>query len=380
MIPFIAFMILQSLPAGTGTSAASQQCGLLPGPVAAQISANESWYCPINNQVYQQWTTYLPIMLLVTLLAFMIAAIIFMVGNALQSPKIRSFGISELYEALATTIIVIAFVYVCAVLFGLVPGAFVGAINPYATSFNLISTTIATAQSMYSTIYRTYLFWAPLASLNVELSGAGTGIIKTIISSVGGTLGGGLTKLFSSGIQTIPLAFSGLIQVLILEPAQAIAGFLADGIYVLYGEYYLLEFFAVAAIPIFLIPGVIFRAIMPTRALGGVLIAMAIGFYLIMPTLFATVYYFTAPSLIKGMNVASGQLLAFGTASAGGAVTASSPVVQDLQNAQSALNGFWMLILFYPSIIISITYAFIEQLAGLIGGNYRSSGRLRSFL
>jgi hypothetical protein len=307
-------------------------------------------------------------MVIITLIAFMIAAIIFMAGVLLKSERIRNFGVSELYEAIATAVIVFAFVYVCAVLFGLTPGVFVGTINPYSTAFNLISSTIKTAQSVYLTLYNLYTGWSIPNSLSVTIDGPGSGVVSRLLGS------------YASSIEVFPQAFSVIVTLVILNPASAIAGFLADGMFVLYAEYYLLMFFAFASIPVFLLPGVVFRALLPTRALGGVMIAMAIGFYLVAPTLFATAYYFTAPTLQQNVNIANHQLEYLGLSRNNLALTPQSPLTLSLENTQFALNGFWMLILFYPSLIIAVTYSIIEQLANLIGGSYKATGRLRSFI
>jgi hypothetical protein len=367
LIPFVLLQIANQQSPGSG------QCGLLPGAVANIINSTEPWYCPINNQIYQSWLNYLPILVIVTLIAFMIAAIIFMTGVVLQSPRIRNFGVSELYEAMATAIIVGAFVYVCAVLFGVTPGSVVGAINPYATSFKLISSTINTASSAYTTLYQIYVPWATVASFSFSLDGTLTGLFQGQAYS--------LLQKYALVPQLISQVGGYAIQLLLLEPSLAIAKFLLDGISLLYSEYYLLVFFAVASIPAFLIPGVIFRALFPTRALGGVLIAMAIGFYLVMPTLFAAVYYFTAPGLMASINTANAQMKQFGlSASTSSILSPANPLVASINNTQTALDGFWMLILFYPVLIIAVTYSFIAQLAQFIGGSYRTVNRLRSFI
>src|SRR5271169_5458262 len=92
-ILFITFMliaILSKLPV-------AQNCGLLPSSLSKQISINEPWYCPINQQIYAQWANYLPAAFAVVFVSFMIAGIIFMVGVAFNNNKIRSFGIGEFY-------------------------------------------------------------------------------------------------------------------------------------------------------------------------------------------------------------------------------------------------------------------------------------------
>lgn len=365
ILPMLQSTQLQNLLNG-----GQQQCGLLSGQIATTIATNEPWYCPISNQVTNQWEKWLPVMLIVSLISFLLSAVILMTGVALGSPKIRNYGVAEFYEAVATAIIVVAFVYICAVLFGLAPGGFVGNINPYATAFNLMGSTIGHAQTMYTSIYRAYIPLSESASVTIGLGGPEASLVRTSFASL---------ETPVAETATYVEFYKYLIQVLFLNPGDALSKLLGEGMAVLYGEYYLLVFFSVAAIPCFLIPGIIFRAILPLRGLGGVMIAVAIGFYLVMPTLFATVYFFTAPGLIKDMGVANSQMQSL--AINGGMITSpQSPLVQDLASSQSALSGFWMLVLFYPLMIIAFTYSFVVQISKLIGGTYRSVGRLRSFL
>jgi hypothetical protein len=351
----------------------TQACGLLSPQLASTITAQEPWYCPISNQVTNEWKQWLPVMVIVTLIAFLIASVIFMAGVALGSAKIRSYGLAEFYEAIATAIIVGAFVYVCAVVFGLGPGVLVGGINPYATAFNLMGSTIASTQNMYSSIYASYIPLSESTSVSIGISGPEAGLTRKVYFAS--------AEVAAAESAVFLNVYDFLITVLYLNPAEALSKLLVEGISVLYGEYYLLVFFSVAAIPVLLVPGIIFRALLPTRGLGGVMIAMAIGFYLVMPALFSAVYFFTAPGLTKDINLANAQMQSI--ALSGGVVTSpQSPLVQDLNNSQAALSGFWMLVLFYPVMIIAFTYSFIVQISKLIGGTYQSTamGRIRRFI
>ncbi len=361
----IALAIVLLSATARSQSPTSTPCGLLPSSIQQQVQTGEPWYCPINDQIYSQWSNDIPLAFLAVLVAFMIAAIIFMAGTAFGNDRIRNFGIGELYEATATAIIVGAFMYLCAVIFGILPAIVAGPINPYATSLNLITSTIASAESMFTSLFNVYM----------ELSFA---VSPTIIPSVGGGIGALARTLISTLPQILVNVLSIPVTIFFLDPALAISTFLADGISVLYAEYYLLVFFATAAIPAFLIPGVILRAIFPTRAVGGVLIAFAIGFYLVMPTLFAVAFYFTAPSVMLSMQVANAQITRFGTGPLTQAISPSSPLVLQLNAVQSSLNGFWLLILFYPSLIIAMTYTAIQEISRFIGGATAVSARAGS--
>ncbi len=349
---------------GSGTVACAtptklqQQCGDLPASLAQQIEQNEPWYCPINAQISKAWSGELPLALIVVLIAMFIATMIFMVGAAAKNDRLRNFGIGEMYEALASALIVGLFLYVSAVLLGVTPGVFVGAINPFATALHLITTTISSARGVYSSLFHVYFLDSEYTSI-------------TLAFSIGGA---------NLPIDVASLAYQIPLDVFFIEPAVVIASFIADGVLALFGEYYLILFFSVAAIPVFLIPGVILRILIPTRSLGGMLIAMAIGFYLVMPTLFAVAYYFTAPSIILSLNAASSQLTRFSSTSISSiqSLGPNSPVVTAVQSVQSAMTSFWLMVLFYPALIIAVTYAFIVQVANFIGGSSMMGSRVRT--
>ena len=345
----------------TTTTSIPGGCGSLPNSIVSQIESSAPWYCPINAQVYDTWSSETPIAFAAILLAFSIAAIIFMVGAGLRNDRIRNFGIGELYEAIASAIIVGLFLYVSAVAFGIIPSLFVGAINPYATAFHLILSTIQQAENVFSSLYNVVLMDSFYASINVEMDFPITGMPPISL----------LTLLYA-----LPL------EALVIEPSMVLGTFIVEGITALYAEYYLLVFFSVASIPVFLVPGVIFRAIFPTRALGGMLIALAMGFYIVMPTMFAIAYYFTAPSILHTLASTSIQMNRFGQGSGAitNAITPNSPLVTQVGSVQSAMSTFWLLILFYPLLIIAVTYAFVTQIASFIGEAAQMGGKMRTFI
>ncbi|MCL5007370.1 MAG: hypothetical protein M1164_01670 [Candidatus Marsarchaeota archaeon] len=337
-------------------------CALLPQSLAQQIELYEPWYCPISQQIYNSWANDIPIALAVILLSLAIAGTIFMFGSALQNSRIRNFGIAELYEVSATMVIVVLFMYVSAVLFGLTPGAFVGTINPYATSLHLITSTISSGESLYTSLFNVYMVDSFYISVKETLSSSyfsATGLINV-----------------TNTLRTFPLV------VYFIEPANKLASLIVDGITILYAEYYLIVFFAVASIPAFIIPGVIFRAIFPTRSLGGMLIAIGVAFYLVVPTLFAVAFYFTSPTVQQQFTYATQQLNRFGSGSSAinNALSPTSPLVTDVSSVESAMSTFWLMILFYPTLISALAYVFIQQFSAFIGGATKSMGKVRGFI
>ena len=344
-------------------SVSTAGCALLPSYIAQRIEIDEPWYCQINQQIYASWSNDIPIALAVILLSLAFAGTIFMVGSVLGNSKIRNFGIGEIYEVSATVVVVVFFMYVTAVLFGLTPGAFVGTINPYATSMHLITTTISSGESLYTSLFNVYMIDSFYISITETVSSSLFAKAAGIISAV-------------NTLRTFPLV------VYFIEPANKLASLIIDGITILYAEYYLTVFFAVAAIPAFIIPGIILRAIFPTRALGGMLIAVGIAFYLVIPTLFAVAFYFTSPTIQAQFTYATQQLNRFGSGSnaINNALSPTSPLVTSVSSVESAMSTFWLMILFYPSLISALSYVFIQQMANFIGGATRSVGKVRGFI
>ncbi len=363
-IPALA-AVLVALLAGTAhaaTPAVPTGCGLLPSYLANLVSSSAPWYCPINQQIYGVWASYLPFVFIVVLLALTIAAMIFMIGIAFKNDTIRNFGVGELYEGMASALIVVFFIYICAVMFGLGPGIAVGAINPYATAFNLITSTLVQAQGLYSAVYTPYI----TSSYYISISWT---------EAIGGQAIPYLSSL-PQELYKLPLTIFYIL------PASALAQLLVDGMAGLYAQYYILVFFSVAAIPAFLAPGIVLRAILPTRSLGGIMISIGIAFFLVMPTLFAVAYYFTAPNLLASMAQQQSQLARWGTGTGAeqNALSATSPLVTALSNVRSAMSSFWLLVLFYPALITAVSYVFITQLANFIGGASRVGGNVRRFI
>ncbi len=361
----IASLLAVLLVTGIPSASSASQCGLLPATLAQQLTTSAPWYCPINGQIYAVWSQELPFVFAVLLLAFTIAGLIFMIGAAMKSDQVRNFGLGELYEAIASTLIVGFFLFICAVVFGLIPAITVGGINPYATAINLIMSTIGQAQQLYASMYQIVLVDSFYISPSVTLQILGVDYSNFIGDFIG-----------PGSVTAYPL------ELLFILPATTLGQLVLDGTAALYSQYYILIFFSVTAIPVFLVPGVVFRAILPTRALGGMLIAIGIGFYLVMPSLFAIAYYFTSPTLLQGLANSAAQLNRWGagTGAEQNALSPSSPLVLAVGQAQSALSSFWLLVLFYPALIIAITYAFITQIANFIGGASRSLSSARGLV
>jgi hypothetical protein len=333
------------------------------------------WYCnQINSAVQNVWATWAPIVMIAVFFSFSVAAVIFMSGIVFRSEKVRNFGIGELYEAVATALIALLFMSLAAVLFGLVPALTVGPVNPYVTALTYISNTATVTQTAMTNLLNVVFIDMFYGTINTAVQTNG------LPSGAGGTVGGFLTgSAFGNG-SGIASALTLAVFTLFIIPARALLYLLLDGILVLNLQFYLMLFFMYTAIPVFLVPGIIFRSIFPVRNMGGIMIAIAIAFYMIIPTLFSVAYYFTNTGLTGSLG-AYGQLIAndgAGTLAQTNAASLNAPLVQDVKGLQSLMGSYWLSILFYPTLIGAIGYESIRIIAQLIGGAVRTTGKLKA--
>ncbi len=340
---------------------------LLFGIVAAQASCPTSanilapWYCSqINQAAVQTWTEWEPIAVAVVLASFMLAAIIFAIGVAINNSGMKNFGISEIYEAVATMIIVAMFSLIVAELFGILPSAIAGPIDPYNATLNYIAHNINETSTLVKALYNTYM-------------------VASYYSSIGLTFILGSDATGTSEVINTNMLYTPLINIFLLLPIDAIISIILDGLLLLYVEFYLIVFAMYASIPVFFIPGIILRAIYPTRSVGGMLMAMGIGFYLIMPTLFGVAYYATTGSLAPLYSQTQAiEANSQGTGAITNAISPTSPLVLDLKGIQEGMGTYWMAVLFFPALIIAVTYESIMIIGNFIGGFSRKSKLLRA--
>ena len=322
------------------------------------------WYCSqINQATSNIWTIWEPVALIAVLLAFFIAAMIFIASIVLNNEKIRRFAIGELYEACATAIMVIAFMSISATLFGIIPALVTGPVDPYSMSLNYISGTLQASQKPVIALYNAIMVDSYYGSQEI--------VITTNPAA-------GLVAKGASMISSIISSLIVPITQLFIVPADAMLGLLVEGMLALTAEFYMILFFMYVAIPVFLIPGIIFRTILPLRSVGGMLIAMAIAFYLVMPMLFSVAYYFVNISVMSNLNAAAGQITvdSQGTLSQTNAASSTSPLAMDVNGLQSEMGSYFLSVLFYPALILGLTYFAMTTIADFIGGISKTTGRL----
>ncbi len=404
----IFLLLFATLAAAFAATASPSYCQQGASPATNGIVYQYApWYCSQANQaIAKQWSSVEPLAIIAVVFAFAIATIMLLAAQLLNNQKIRNFAVGEYYEAMATAIIVVFFLFITAVMVGLVPSLIIGT-NPYVSSLSYISNTITNTQTMLNTLFNvatidkqimtTHIVFCT-ASLSLPINGNGAAGIQappqssapgtgtpSVYAPQTGTLGNsqaatiGTTTPNCNPSEDIADELEHAVNIFFYIPALTYINLQSDALGLLYGEFYMILIFMYAAIPVFLIPGIIFRAILPLRGLGGMMIAVAIGTYIIMPTLFSVAYYFTSPSLQSQLLSLTSSLTTYG-GGAGvqlNAATPQSPLPQTMNLAQQGLGAYWMSVLFYPVLIFAMTYAMIVQIAQFLGNMTSMSGKLK---
>ncbi|MDE1869464.1 MAG: hypothetical protein KGH71_00565 [Candidatus Micrarchaeota archaeon] len=342
------------------------------------------WYCTSVNQViYGEWQQWLPVAFAVILLSFSIAAIIFAFGVAVKNQKVREFGVGEIYEATASAIIAGLFMMIAAVMLGVVPASFIGPTDPYVTSLNYISTTISQTNGLVTHLFATFSVASYFISFSLNVGGtvaAGTSDKTSTDSFSKDAIGA--VKQFAGLFKKTNSLFAPAIDGLFIAPAQVLCVLLMGGLLTLHIEYYLLLFGMYAAIPVFLLPGIILRSFVPTRSLGGMFMGIAIAFFFLMPVMFSVAFYFTQQGVGSSLTTATAQITQYsqGVGAEQNSLTPSSPLVTTIQGIQSSMGAYWLAVLFYPAMIMALTYFSIITIADFVGGFAKGSGKFMSAL
>ncbi len=355
---------------------------------AASCTLNLAGEPALQNQICNTWTGMMPIAIIAVMLSFTIAAFIFIIGAAIKNERIRLFGVGELYEAVATAIIIGSFFLIAGLFLQTIPGVFANSLgaaggvaptatitDPYVVATNDLTMTVNSLEYEYDCVLNggagsqypippTPTGANPCPIIGGYNSGANNFAYISDIVTQQVTLqfpGAPLSGLYLQGAVNFERLYTYMTVQL---PEISTAAFLIDGIYVLWGIYYLLIFFSYIS-PVFIALGIIFRAITPTRALGGMLIALGMGFYVVTPTLIAFLYSPNINPYPSSVSVSgcSGQF--------------APPTCATFGLISSVLDGLWLQIIFYPILVTAITYTFVTQIGNFIGASSQMGNRLR---
>ena len=198
----------------------------------------------------------------------MLAGIAVGVGKALQNRRIEHWGRDELLQAFINAAIVGALIGLIAIL-----NSAVASLVPASTGLVCPMTGNATTAIGFAQCY--------IEDLSNKVFD-----ISSLLLEVNAIVGF-ITSIGVSFIITVN-PFSGL------SPIGSVLGTIIETLYLFYtalqAQYSLLYFIGAAALTTFLPVGLVLRCFFPTRRLGGALIAMAIGMYVVFPLTFVLDY------------------------------------------------------------------------------------------
>ncbi|MEM3408025.1 MAG: hypothetical protein QW054_00265 [Candidatus Micrarchaeia archaeon] len=331
------------------------------------------------------WVSISVIVLLISLLG---VAIFYMIAYAFQSDQYKRIAFAELMQVLASFLL-IAFLFGFEIFetdmltrlektSGAITSALVlqsqGAspnialsgnvyINPFDVSYAFLRNMITCVQNKLKTTYENSKAIQTIINLNIDVQVITPGKVKFSVPN--------------------PLAFTSLSETAAKYEFQASE--LTWLMIFLYAQIAVLKFIETSMFTVFLPIGLILRAFPPTRGAGAVLVAIAIGFYLIYPLTF-TLLYTGTPKQIEGCNLqvafdysqlektcplnigATTQIIS----SASDLAATLDAAVPQLQAGTSSIRFTAFL---YMLISLGVTFIFVRSLSSILGADISEIGR-----
>lgn len=352
------------------TYSTSCDCGqtCIPRPTATDSNRHEcwttgdgNWYNPCKAKLESQWSLWGPIAMSGVLVAFLVSALAYMIGIGFDLRELRMWAKSELYQAFASAVLVgglIALSYVMldegmAVILG--QGA-----NPFNIGFNYLESIARPMIDAARTVYT--------ANFYVEA-------VSTFYSYQ--NMGGGQHN------------FLLFLKPLISDPLHLALHFIIQVLIVVYFQEAMLSFFQQKMFSVLLPLGVFLRTFPVTRGAGGLIIAIAIGFFFVYPTMFAFVARMAegGASMEEALALAKASTVGidfsqysacehdFESAAKVGEEQASPAVIAKVNQFHSFIPPILLKAIFYPMIIMAVTISFIRIMAPLLGSDISEIGQ-----
>lgn len=302
--------------------------------------------------------------LLATLAVFFALVVIYMFGHAFSLENVKRFAVSEFFEVVASAAMIILIVF-------LLWEASSGGL------FTFISESVLREGStiVCGTKIRHVTDLGPLEVAKCKVQGKITqldDIYQRIYDKNMKLETWGSTCLILFGVQV----YCGDWSVhSVVEQAHLLGEKIVPLQVSLHGQYALLEYINENMLAVFLPLGILLRVLPLTRGLGGLLMAVAIGFYFVFPI----VLVLTDPTFVRAppsqvSPITSSQAC---FASFRGAVAVYNsfilPSIGDAQlsygNWSELLVQLTVQILFYPFIAFAVAIVFIRSLTPVLGGD-----------
>ncbi len=315
----------------------------------------------------------------IEVLAIMIivGAIVYSIGMALNDKKIKQLGQTELYQVVINGLIIGAFIILFA------PGGLIGSLISSLSSG--VSGTSCTTYTNNPAICFATSYLSGLGDVTVNGDSYPSLLSSNLaLLSSSALLYAGVGTLSSIDINLYVVTFGLQGLNAILGPLKGIIDFLSLSAVFIIAQSMLLGFLYYVAVPIMLPVGIVLRTFYFTRKLGGAIIAIAIGGYLILPLTYvfsATLMdaYFTnslvtpISSTVSSINtflssVQSLQGSAFSLGSTQGVNTINWGIVGVVTGGIGAISSSFNLLLtaIWNSVVLVIIQVFFLPIFSMI--------------
>ncbi len=297
----------------------------------------------------------------VALIAIMlsVAGIILGIGYAANDKKLKEFGISEIYQCIINGVIVGSLVVAFSS-----GGIITMLINNSVTNASLVATCNGSLSGNYAICFA-YNYLVGLTPVTIN----GTSYPTLIDASIGllapvSLLYTGLSVLSSIKLSLgiISIGFASALNP-VLTALNYVIEALTASVIAIEVQGILLKFIAAVAIPVLLPIGIVLRTFYLTRKLGGALMAIAIGLFVVLPMSYVLNAELTSSYVGSLDNSTVSSFVIGATQTNADIISHATGLNGNLTSRASSLSGY-----FTGSInsLVQGFDSFIEQLAGFI--------------
>jgi hypothetical protein len=293
------------------------------------------------------------------LVSFSLATLAYMVSVIFELRGLRNWAKAEFYQALASAVIVSGLMLLTTLMFNVGVKAMIGTdINPFQRSMDYLDGVLKELSSLYTSTYDQNFLFELLPTFTFYINAAAFSIkpffwlTPTVITK---------NHLITQLITTVAITTS-------FQKA-------------------LIFFFVNTGFAVFLPLGVILRAFPLTRGAGGLIIAIAIGFFIVYPVMFTyvslmseakpTVEEITGSMTFGGLELGqfSAGAIDFENATEFANSALNPQVAQKVDFIFGWLGPVAIKIFYYPVVVFMVTLTFIRTISPLLGADITEIGQ-----
>jgi len=311
-----------------------------------------------------QYGGWLGLGMLAVMISTTFDALIYMIGYGLQLENLKRWAVSELLQTFASGLMIILFIT-------LLSGAFDFVSDNFITKGSTVQCGSEILGGQGQILSPPDVFLCKTQNLILTLDSTYDQIYNKNKNDEFATS-------VSYNIAGVPVYFGEWTYRTVVEQNHLLGDQITQLLVSLHAQYVLMGYIAENMLNVFLPLGLLLRVFPITRGVGGMLIATAIGFYFVFPTL----YIINDPTFVKAPPAAeqgtgtttaacfqtfSGVTSAVAEIQLGGGIggAASSLSISDIANTVAQLR---IEVMFFPFIAFAITIIFIRSAAPILGG------------